>query len=87
MLNSTLRNLLSNAVKFTKQGGKVIIKVGETVNNMIEIAVIDSGIGMPEHLAEKLFNVAEKFGREASRGKGEYFLFYDSCSGQRFPGS
>ncbi|MEI7811668.1 MAG: CHASE domain-containing protein [Ignavibacteria bacterium] len=69
MLNSVLRNLLSNAVKFTKQGGKVIVKTGETGNNMIAVSVTDSGIGMPETLSEKLFKVAENVGRKGTDGE------------------
>jgi len=75
MLNTILRNLLSNAVKFTRQGGKVSVSSKETENNMVELSVTDSGIGMPEDLSEKLFNMAEKVGRrgtddESSTGLG-----------------
>ncbi|MEI7811511.1 MAG: PAS domain S-box protein [Ignavibacteria bacterium] len=69
MLNTILRNLLSNAVKFTKQGGKVSINSKVTENNMVEISVTDSGIGMPEALAQKLFKVAEKVGRKGTNGE------------------
>ncbi|MEI7812838.1 MAG: ATP-binding protein [Ignavibacteria bacterium] len=75
MLNTILRNLLSNAVKFTRQGGKVSVSSKETENNMVELSVTDSGIGMPEDLSKKLFNMAEKVGRrgtddESSTGLG-----------------
>jgi len=69
MLNTVLRNLLSNAVKFTRQGGKVIVMATEAENNMIEVSVTDNGIGMPEALSEKLFNVAEKVGRTGTDGE------------------
>ncbi|MEI7811368.1 MAG: CHASE domain-containing protein [Ignavibacteria bacterium] len=69
MLNTILRNLLSNAVKFTKQGGKIIVRAEETGNNMVKISVTDSGIGMPEALTKKLFNVAEKVGRKGTDGE------------------
>ncbi|MEI7812395.1 MAG: hybrid sensor histidine kinase/response regulator [Ignavibacteria bacterium] len=69
MLNAVLRNLLSNAVKFTKQGGKVSVSYKEAINNMVEISVADSGIGMPEALSGKLFNVAEKVGRRGTDGE------------------
>jgi len=66
MLNSVLRNLLSNAVKFTKHGGKVIVRATEAENNMMEISVTDSGIGIPEYLFEKLFKMDEKTGRKGT---------------------
>jgi|GEM_PF-1687784 len=69
MLNTILRNLLSNAVKFTRQGGKVIVRAAETENNMMEISVTDSGIGMSEDLSQKLFKVDEKVGRKGTDGE------------------
>ncbi|MEI7812833.1 MAG: CHASE domain-containing protein [Ignavibacteria bacterium] len=69
MLNSTLRNLLSNAVKFTKRGGKVLVKARKTDNNMMEISVTDNGIGIPEALLKKLFNMAEEVGRKGTDGE------------------
>jgi len=69
MLNSLLRNLLSNAVKFTKQGGKVTVKSRTTEDEMIEISVTDSGIGMPENLHKNLFKIGEKVGRKGTDGE------------------
>ncbi|MEI7811940.1 MAG: PAS domain S-box protein [Ignavibacteria bacterium] len=69
MLNSVLRNLLSNAVKFTKKGGNVIVKAKKTENDMIEISVIDSGIGISEALSQKLFKTDEKTGRKGTDGE------------------
>ncbi|MEI7811147.1 MAG: PAS domain S-box protein [Ignavibacteria bacterium] len=69
MLNSVMRNLLSNAVKFTKHGGKIIVRVAEAENNMMEISVTDSGIGIPEYLSEKLFKTDEKTGRQGTDGE------------------
>ncbi|MDP4116693.1 MAG: ATP-binding protein, partial [Bacteroidota bacterium] len=69
MLNSLLRNLLSNAVKFTKQGGKVIVKSRTIEDEMIEISVTDSGIGMPENLHKNLFKIGEKVGRKGTDGE------------------
>ncbi|MEI7812773.1 MAG: CHASE domain-containing protein [Ignavibacteria bacterium] len=69
MLNSILRNFLSNAVKFTRQGGKVIVKLEKIENSMMEISVTDSGIGMSETLSQRLFKVDEKVGRKGTDGE------------------
>lgn len=50
-------NLLSNAIKYTEDGGKVIFKITEG-HDKIEVAVIDTGYGIPQEAGDKLF---EKF--------------------------
>jgi two-component system, sensor histidine kinase and response regulator len=54
MITLVLRNLLSNAIKFTPKDGE--IQVGTTVkDDMVEIYVKDSGIGISKENMEKLF--------------------------------
>ena len=60
MINSILRNLLSNAVKFTGKDGKVTIKSKAISNDMIEISVNDTGIGISDINVVKLFKIDEK---------------------------
>lgn len=69
MISSVFNNLLSNAVKFTKSGGNVIIKEKVIDNNMLEISIIDSGIGIPESISKKLFKIDEKVGRKGTDGE------------------
>ena len=58
-LLQVLSNVLSNAVKFTISGEIVIsAQVKEFGEERLHIAVIDSGIGIPEHDRERIF---EKF--------------------------
>src|SRR5262249_51832753 len=57
LLKQTLLNLLSNAIKFTPRGGAIQISIRATSSG-IEIAVIDSGIGMSE---SELAKVAKPF--------------------------
>lgn len=60
MINSVLHNLLSNAVKFTKQFGHITIAAKETKNNMIEIAIQDTGIGMSKNMLENYLKLVRK---------------------------
>ena len=63
-----LNNLVSNAVKFTPENGSISINVS-ALNNCIEIAVIDSGVGMTKDISENIFS---GFARKSSLGtKGE----------------
>lgn len=47
-------NLLSNAFKFTPDGGKVRIEAGSR-EDMLEVSVIDTGIGISKENIKKLF--------------------------------
>ena len=57
--SSVLRNLLSNAIKFTSQGGMVEVRAWRKTdeNDMIEIAVVDNGIGISDAEMENLFRL------------------------------
>ena len=69
MINSVLLNLLSNAVKFTRRGGTVTIAVKKTENQMVEISVIDTGVGIQKSLISKLFKIGEKTGKKGTDGE------------------
>ncbi|WP_342305295.1 PAS domain S-box protein [Methanolobus sp. ZRKC5] len=48
-------NLLSNAIKFTSDAGEVTV-IGTRTDNGIQISVSDTGIGIPEHMKDDIFN-------------------------------
>ena len=53
-------NLLSNAYKFTQQGGQVsvllnVLKQDDKSKRLLEIKIIDTGIGIPDDKREKIF--------------------------------
>jgi len=51
-----LVNLLYNAVKFTPHKGKVTLELqGDEINRVVNMNVIDTGIGIPEHELDNLF--------------------------------
>ena len=56
MLSSIVRNLLSNAIKYTQTNGSVSIDA-KSYDNVLEVKVSDSGIGMAEELKSKLFGI------------------------------
>lgn len=60
MIELVFRNLLSNAIKFTYPEGKITISAAEE-KTMIQIAVQDTGIGIPEKSLPKLFRIDERY--------------------------
>ena len=67
-LNRVLLNLISNAFKFTPKGGSISVTLAQTNDGAdnfgnYEIRVKDTGIGMSEEFAQKVF---EAFERERS---------------------
>jgi signal transduction histidine kinase/CheY-like chemotaxis protein len=52
-------NLLSNAIKYTPRGGKAWISA-VTEGERIKISVSDTGVGIPQHKLEKLFERFER---------------------------
>ena len=67
-----LRNLLSNAIKFTPQQGKVEVRAyGNPDKKEIIVEVIDTGMGIPTHLREVIFQPDRFFTTEGThREKG-----------------
>jgi signal transduction histidine kinase/DNA-binding NarL/FixJ family response regulator len=53
-LRQILTNLIGNAVKFTDDGGQVLI-CAEEHPETVAVVVIDTGVGIPEGLQEKIF--------------------------------
>lgn len=47
-------NLLSNAIKFTDSGGKIEVNI-ITDENWVDIRIKDTGIGIPSHMKEFIF--------------------------------
>ncbi len=56
MTNTVMRNIFSNALKYTSPGGKVEMK-SFVRNGMVEISVIDDGMGISAEDQRKLFRV------------------------------
>ena len=59
MLKTILRNLISNGIKFTQTHGQIQI-LARNHQNLVEISVMDNGVGMTEDTQDKLFQM-EKY--------------------------
>lgn len=64
-LNQVLLNLLSNAIKFTAPGGTVSVRISQLPDapqdmGRYEIRVKDTGIGMSQDFAERIFEPFER---------------------------
>ncbi len=72
MLRSILQNIVTNAIKFTPHGGTVTASA-QAGDSMIEICILDNGIGMTSEMKEKLFMEAEPYsvsGTNNEQGSG-----------------
>jgi two-component system sensor histidine kinase/response regulator len=74
LVNSVLNNLLTNAIKFSFPDGVIRI-TGRTTGDVAVIQITDQGIGIPEALVNKIFDIdrsATRFGtlREIGTGFG-----------------
>ena len=81
-LEQIIRNLLSNAFKFTGEKGKVTLRIGPasentffknrnlTHTNSIEFSVIDSGIGIPAHKQQIIFEAFQQVDGSTNRKYG-----------------
>ncbi|PWD51544.1 hypothetical protein C8046_13645 [Serinibacter arcticus] len=65
----TLVNLLGNAVKFTESGGHITVS-GTTTGTFAEIAVADTGRGIPAGQLEAIFGRFEQVDSSDAREKG-----------------
>ncbi|MEM7425894.1 MAG: ATP-binding protein [Pseudomonadota bacterium] len=68
-LKQVLINILTNAVKFTPENGKVTIKA-KAMGDELKIAIIDSGIGIPERYIDKLGRPFEQVENQFTKSRG-----------------
>jgi|GEM_PF-1666848 PAS domain S-box-containing protein len=71
-LKIIMLNIITNAIKFTPRKGKIYLEAS-TDENTTCIKVKDNGIGIPEEVLSKLFDISERKSRpgtENERGSG-----------------
>ena len=54
MLRSIVQNLVTNSIKYTLQKGLITIDA-QCIDNMVEVCITDSGIGMEADIRKNLF--------------------------------
>ncbi len=68
-LKQVLTNLISNAIKYNRPGGSVSVEVSALADR-VELAVRDTGLGIPADRMDRLFEPFERLGREAMAVEG-----------------
>ncbi|NIG56710.1 two-component regulator propeller domain-containing protein [Chitinophaga sp. Cy-1792] len=68
MMDVIIRNLLSNSIKFTDYGGSVTVKSRQEAD-YIYLDIIDTGIGMNEHMLAHLFDVDKNMVSRGTAGE------------------
>ncbi len=68
MLNSIITNLISNAIKFTWRGGKISIS-STYKNNLVEICINDTGVGIEKEKIDKLFRIDQSISSKGTEGE------------------
>lgn len=56
MIETIVRNLISNAIKFTGEGGNITVEA-ERNGNVLQVCIVDTGIGIRSESIDKLFRI------------------------------
>jgi len=68
MFSTIVRNLISNAIKFTPFNGTIIIN-SKHLSKLLEISIIDTGVGIPKENISKLFNTNNNFSTKGTNNE------------------
>ena len=68
MLSTVIRNLVSNAIKFTHKKGSITINA-QKKQHFIEIAIKDTGVGIPPKVLPKLFDISKNTTTEGTENE------------------
>jgi signal transduction histidine kinase len=65
-----LNQLVDNAVKFTPSGGRVMVSLKEESTNTVMVVVTDTGIGIPAHRLQEIFEPFHQLDASSTRKAG-----------------
>ena len=68
-LQQMLVNLLINAAKYTPAGGRVVLSL-ERLEDMIEVRIMDTGVGIRPDMPEKVFDLFIEADESLDRSEG-----------------
>ncbi len=68
-----LSNLITNAIKFSRAGAEILVDMS-LVGDRVQIWVKDQGIGIPEDMGEKIFDLFTPAKREGTAGEESFGL-------------
>jgi histidine kinase len=69
-IKQVITNILSNAIRFTPEGGRIQVNISKDNGKSIEIAIHDSGIGIPGVQLRKIFTRFYRVDKSRSRDSG-----------------
>jgi signal transduction histidine kinase len=69
LLERMLKNLLTNAIRYTEHGG-VVVGCRRRPGGRVRLEVVDSGIGIPAHEQERIFDEYYQIGGKSAQGLG-----------------
>ncbi len=55
-ITQVLMNLIGNAIKFTQAEGRVTVSIARNGNEMVQVSVSDTGLGIPQEESQKIFH-------------------------------
>lgn len=65
-----VNQLLDNGIKFTPSGGSVGIDLQEEANNLVQVSVTDTGIGIPQNRLKEIFEPFHQLDGSSTRHFG-----------------
>jgi signal transduction histidine kinase/CheY-like chemotaxis protein len=68
-LRQVVSNLLNNAAKYTPRGGRIVLAVRRS-GDQVSITVTDNGIGIAASALDEVFDMFTQVGRERHRARG-----------------
>ena len=68
MVRTVILNLITNSIKFSRAGGSVIVSASNN-GNMVQVSVTDTGVGMSEDQAKKVFYLDHKTSTTGTAGE------------------
>lgn len=72
-MTRVINNLVNNAIKFSPPGGQINVAVSKRDNDLV-IAIKDNGIGIPDNIKDKIFDLFTEAKRFGTSGEQPYGL-------------